>query len=119
MVCCVQVTQLVEFLIDHREELFEQEVAGMLVEELPALSLEEETSEVCKGHKLHDNKSLLPQKLGQLLQGRARPSTNLQLCKRAEEGQGRMAIALSAVMPPRGLTELSNPIQGIYLSAFR
>lgn len=69
MVCCVQVTQLVEFLIDHREELFEQEVAGMLVEELPALSLEEETSEVCKGHKLHDNKSLLPQKLGQLLQG--------------------------------------------------
>ncbi|KAK4831853.1 hypothetical protein QYF61_019682 [Mycteria americana] len=60
MVCCVQVTRLVEFLIEHHGELFEEEVAGLAgasAEELPAPGAEAETAEVCQGHKQRDNKS--------------------------------------------------------------
>ena len=87
MACCVQVTRLVEFLIEHHGELFEEEVAGLAgasAEELPAPGAEAETAEVCQGHKQRDNKSLPPQKVGLLPQGHARSSTSLQLCKRAE-----------------------------------
>ena len=72
MVCCVQVTRLVEFLIEHRGELFEEEVAGLastLGEESPAPRLEAEAAEVCQGHQERDNKSLRPQKAGLLPQG--------------------------------------------------
>ena len=83
MVCCVQVTRLVELLIEHRGELFEEEVAGLastLGEESPAPRLEAEAAEVCQGHQERDNKSLPPQKVGLVPQGRARSSTSLQLC---------------------------------------
>jgi len=83
MVCCVQVTRLVEFLIEHHGELFEEEVAG-LAEEASAPGAEAQTSEVCQGHKQRDNKSLPPQKVGLLSQGQARSSTSLELCKSAE-----------------------------------
>ena len=72
MVCCVQVTRLVELLIEHRGELFEEEVAGLantLGEESPAPRLEAEAAEVCQGHQERDNKSLPPQKAGLLPQG--------------------------------------------------
>ena len=85
VVCCVQVTQLVEFLIDHHEELFGEEVAGLAgtsPEESPAPA-----AEVCRGHKQRDNQSLPPQNGGLLPpQGQPRSSTNLWLCKSAEEG---------------------------------
>ena len=67
MVCCVQVTRLVEFLIEHRGELFEEEVAGLAgarAEESPMIpkdtapGAEAETAEVCQGHQERDNKSL-------------------------------------------------------------
>ena len=89
MVCCVQVTRLVEFLIEHRGELFEEEVAGLAgawAEESPMIpkdtapGAEAETAEVCQGHQERDNKSLPPQKVGLVPQGRARSSTSLQLC---------------------------------------
>lgn len=93
MVCCVQVTQLVAFLIEHQGELFEEEVAGLAGasgEESPARQAEEETAEVCRGHKVRDNKSLPPQKVGLLPpppppQAQARSSSSLPLCKSAEE----------------------------------
>ncbi|XP_061211640.1 uncharacterized protein LOC133213446 isoform X1 [Neopsephotus bourkii] len=49
VVCCVQVTQLMEFLIDHHEELLGEEVAGLAREgdeETPAPKAELETAEV-------------------------------------------------------------------------
>lgn len=65
-------TKLVELLIEHRGELFEEEevpgLAGTSPEELPAL--EAGTVEVCEGHREHDNQSLSPQKVGVLPQGR-------------------------------------------------
>jgi len=68
MVCCVQVAWLVEFLIENHRELFEEEVAG-LSEAPPAPGAEAETSEVCQGHKEHDNKIFPAQKVGLLPQG--------------------------------------------------
>ncbi|KQL61098.1 hypothetical protein AAES_01935 [Amazona aestiva] len=89
VVCCVQVTQLVEFLIDHQEELLGEGVAGLASEgnqEPPALQMAPETAQVCEVHKQYDNKSHPPQKVGLLLQGQARSSTSLQLCQSAEQG---------------------------------
>lgn len=88
-VCCVQVTQLVEFLIDHHEELLGEEVAGLAShgdEEPPAPQMAPETAEVCEVHKQRDNKSLLPQKVGLLPRGQARSSPSLQLCQSAKQG---------------------------------
>ena len=72
-----------EFLIENHRELFEEEVAG-LSEASPTPAAEAETSEVCQGHKEHDNKIFPAQKVGLLPQGQARSSTSLQLCKDAE-----------------------------------
>lgn len=72
MVCCVQVTRLVEFLIEHHGELFEEEeqeeeeqeeeeaagLAGASAEESPAPGAEAGTAEVCQVQKQCDNKSL-------------------------------------------------------------
>lgn len=87
MVCCVQVMRLVAFLIDHRREPFEVEVPRLgeaSAKESPAPGAEAEAAEVRQGHKQCDNRSLSPQKVGLLLQGQARSSTSLQLCKSAE-----------------------------------
>ncbi|XP_071624120.1 T-cell activation Rho GTPase-activating protein-like, partial [Heliangelus exortis] len=70
-----KVIHLVEFLIDHHRELFEEEAA--------APEAEGETSEVCEVHKQHDRKSLHPQQVGLLPQGQARTSSSLQLCTSA------------------------------------
>lgn len=89
VVCCVQVTQLVEFLIDHQEELLGEQVARLASEgdeEPPAPQAEPETAEVSEVHNQRDNKSLPPQKVWLLLQGQAQPSTSLQLCQSAEQG---------------------------------
>ena len=61
MLCCVQVTQLVEFLIEQHGELFEEEVAGLAAapaEESPAPGAEAETTEVRQGRKQRHNQSL-------------------------------------------------------------
>ncbi|XP_057263196.1 T-cell activation Rho GTPase-activating protein-like [Pezoporus wallicus] len=84
-----KVTKLVEFLIDHHEELLGEQVAGLASkgdEETPAPQAELETAEVSEVHKQCDNKSLPSQKVGLLLQGQARSSISLQLCQSAEQG---------------------------------
>lgn len=61
VLCCVQVTQLVQFLVEHQQELLGEEVAGLASqgdEEPPAPPAEPETAEVCEVHTEHDNKSL-------------------------------------------------------------
>ena len=89
VVCCVQVMQLVEFLIQHHEEFLGEEAAGLASEgneEPPAPQMAPETAEVREVHKQRDNKSLPPQKVELPPQGQAWSSTSLQLCQSAEQG---------------------------------
>ncbi|XP_061328603.1 T-cell activation Rho GTPase-activating protein-like isoform X1 [Pezoporus flaviventris] len=100
-----KVTQLVEFLIDHHEELLGEQVAGLAREEdeeAPAAQAELETAEVSEVHEQHDSKSLPNQKVGLLPpQEQAWSSTSLQLCQSAEQGRCRLAIPLCEVIPPQ------------------
>lgn len=102
VLCCVQVTQLVGFLIEQQEELLGEQVAGLASErdeETPAPQAELETAEVSEVHERCDNKSLPSQKVGLLpLQGQAWSSSSLQLCK-VEQGCCRLAILLCVVIP--------------------
>ncbi|XP_055649292.1 olfactory receptor 14C36-like [Falco peregrinus] len=70
VVACVQVTQLVEFLIEHHEELFGEDVAGLAntsAEELPASGQKQKP--LCEVHKQRADKGLHLMKVALLPQG--------------------------------------------------
>lgn len=120
MVCCVQVTGLVEFLIENQGELFGEEVAGPAgasAAESPAPGLEAEPSEVCQVQKQWDSKSL-PQSGG----GAAAVGTSKVTHQPAALQKGRVRLmqvgqgTLCADPPRTGSAELSKASQGICLS---
>lgn len=120
--CCAQVTQLVQFLIEQQEELLGEEVSGLASggdEEAPAPPAEAETAEVCEVHKEYGYKSLPPQKLGLLPQGQAPGSRQPAALPKRKARRMQVGHPASCGDPTAGSAELSSAIQGLCLSELR
>ena len=123
MVCCVQVTQLVEFLIEHHEELFGEEVAGLAgtSDESPlAPGLAAAAAEVCQGHKQLDDQSLPPQKGECCRRGDKQDHPPTCSSARAQsKAEAGWPLHFGGDAARTGSAGLCKPIRGICLSELR